>query len=214
MGGHPQKVSASKKVGGPPIARLAVLRYRHAVQIPDALRSSVLQRMRRMDRAARAVLMRAAVIGRRFSVSLLTETVSCSESKVRAALQAACALQLVGAENPPSDFYMFRHALTRDIIYAELLSVRVRSFHLKIARALERAHTTGDAQLEDLAYHFWAAGDVARAVGYNELAGDNALAVQAQGDARTYYIRARSLLEIDATAYDRLTAKLRAMDEP
>jgi predicted ATPase len=166
-----------------------------------------------MDRTARAVLMRAAVIGRRFSVPVLTATASCSESKVRAALEEACGFQLISAENPTREFYMFRHALTRDIIYAELLTVRMRPFHRSIAIALERAYPTGDAPLEDLAYHSWAAADAARALRYNEQAGDNAAAVHAQDDARTYYVRARSLLEVYSVAYERLTTKLIAMDE-
>jgi predicted ATPase len=166
-----------------------------------------------MDRVARAVLMRAAVIGRRFSVSVLTATASCSESKVRAALERACGLQLTEAESPTREAYIFRHALTREIIYAELLTSRIRPCHSSIARALERARATGDVPLEDLAYHSWAAGDAARALRYNEVAGDNAAAVHAQNDARTYYIRARSLLDVDSVAYDRLTTKLRAMNE-
>ena len=170
--------------------------------------------MRRMDRVARVVIMRAAVIGRRFPVSLLVETACAPESKVRTALEEACALQLIGAENPSGEFYQFRHALTRDIIYSEVLTVRTRAFHRSIARAIERVRVNGNAQLEDLAYHSWAAGDVTRAVRYNELAGDNAAAVHAHDDARMYYIRARSLLQIDSTAYDRLTTKLDGMGEP
>ncbi len=166
-----------------------------------------------MDRGARAVLMRAAAIGRRFSVSVLTATASCSESKVRAALEEACGLQLTAAENPTCEFYVFRHALTRDIIYEELPAARIRPFHRSIVRALERARAAVNAPLADLAYHSWAAGDAARALLYNELAGDNAAEVHAQDDARTYYIRARSLLDADSLAYERLTTKLRVMDE-
>lgn len=165
--------------------------------------------MRRLDRVARAILMRAAVIGRRFSVSVLAVTASCSESKVRAALDEACGLQLTAAETPTCEFYVFRHALTRDIIYAELPIAHIRPFHRSIAQALERARSSGSASLEDLAYHSWAAGDVARALRYNELAGDNAANVHAQVDARAYYIRARSLLEVDSLEYERLTKKLR-----
>lgn len=166
-----------------------------------------------MDRVARAVLMRAAVIGRRFSVAVLTAIASCSESTVRAALEEACELQLTEAENPTREFYIFRHALTREIVYAELLTARIRPCHGSIARALERAGADGQAPLEDLAYHSWAAGDVVRALRYNELAGDKAAAVHAPDDARTYYVRARGLLEVDSLAYERLTSKLRALNK-
>ena len=184
------------------------MRYGHGVQIPDTLRSSVLQRVRRMDRAARGVLMLAAVIGRRFPVALLAATASCPETRVRAALESACELQLIAAEDSAGEVYLFRHALTRDIIYAELVSLRMRPFHRNIARALERARSGGDVPLEDLAYHSWAAADATRALRYNELAGDNAAAVHAHDNARAYYLRALSLLEVDSTAYERVRKKL------
>ena len=166
-----------------------------------------------MDRVERAILMKAAVIGRRFSVSVLTETTSCSEVVVRAALQSACRLQLIVAENSNLDRHMFRHALTRDVIYDELLAGRVRPLHRRVARVLERARHTGNVSLEDLAYHSWAAGDLRRALRYNELAGDNAAAVHAQSDARTAYIRARSASDLDSPDYERLTMKLLAIGD-
>ncbi|HWT05896.1 MAG TPA: hypothetical protein VN224_09095, partial [Xanthomonadales bacterium] len=107
--------------------------------------------------------------------------------------------------------YSFRHALTRDIIYAELLTERTRPLHRRIAQTLERIAAGGDAPVDDLAYHSWAAGDVRRALRYNELAGDRAAAVHAEDDARTYYDRARGASAVDSRAYARLTAKLNAI---
>jgi predicted ATPase len=71
--------------------------------------------------------------------------------------------------------------------------------------------SSGDAPLDDLAYHAWAAGDVRRGVRYNELAGDRAAAVHARDDARTYYARARGLLPVESDAYARLAEKLRTV---
>jgi predicted ATPase len=165
-----------------------------------------------MDRIERAVVMRASVIGRRFHVAVLTATASCSEAQVRSALEHACALQLVVEDDPARERYSFRHALTRDVIYEELLSGRVRPLHRRIARVLEHLATSGDVALDDLAYHAWAAGDVRRGLRYNELAGDRAAAVHASDDARTYYARARGLLPVDSCVYARLTEKLRTIE--
>ncbi|MEO7039547.1 MAG: hypothetical protein ABI186_05905 [Candidatus Elarobacter sp.] len=166
-----------------------------------------------MNTIERAVVMRASVIGARFDLGVLVATVTCAEARVRAALERACSLQLIVADEPGCGRYSFRHALTRDIIYAELLSGRVRPLHRRIARALERTVAPGDASLEDLAYHFWAGGDARRALRYNELAGDHAAAVHARDDARTYYARAQSLIEIESHAYARLAKKLRAIGD-
>ncbi len=153
----------------------------------------------------------ASVIGRRFDVALLTATGSCTEAQVRVALERACTLQLIVADELDGERYSFRHALTRDVIYAELITGRTRPLHRRIVRALERIAAPADIPLDELAYHSWAAGDVRRAVRYNELAGDRAAAVYATDDAETYYSRARGVIAVESHAYARLTIKLRAV---
>lgn len=179
--------------------------------LPNVVRATVLERIRLLDRSQRSVVMCASVIGRRFEVTLLMAAVTCTQDQVRAALDRACALELVVPDGPGRQTYSFRHALTRDVIYAELITARTRPLHRRIARALERITTSSDAPIDDLAYHFWAAGDVRRGIRYNELAGDRAAGVHAEAEARTYYGRARGMSEIDSHAFARLTAKLSAL---
>jgi len=184
-----------------------VRRYRLRVSIPDAVRATILQRMQRMSDFERVVVMHASVIGRRFEFGVLVETAARPELEVRAAVERACGLDLLVADAEMHDAYAFRHALTRDVIYTELLTLAVRPIHGRIARALERAPERA-ARLERLAYHSWAAGDVRRCVKYNELAGDGAAAIAAFDDAKSYYSRARSLVAMDSPAAKRLDRKL------
>jgi predicted ATPase len=155
--------------------------------------------------------MRASVIGREFDLDVLAATATRSEEHVRLALREACKLQLLIERT--NRRYSFRHALTRDIIYAEFLETRTRPLHRRIARVLESLQRARDVPLEELAYHAWAGGDVRRALRYNEIAGDNAAAIHASTDAQRYYGRARSLIEIDSAAYRRLTEKLDAVGD-
>jgi len=161
-----------------------------------------------MRRGERAVIMRAAAIGPCFDLHLLAATVPGSEAGVRAALERACDLQLIVAEDAELGRYRFRHAITRDIVYSELQKVCTGKLHRRIARALERRGVAAALRLEDVAYHFWAGGDASRALFYNELAGDKAAAVHAREDARRYYERAQSLLAPGTRAYARLAAKM------
>jgi predicted ATPase len=194
----------------PPIPRPRAARYRGRVLIPETVRATVLGRIRLMDRTERAIVMCASVIGRRFEVAVLTEAAACGEAPVRAALERACALQLVVPEDSPA-WFAFRHALTRDVIYAELVNAPIRPMHRRITRALERSPLP-EQPLEDLAYHAWAGGDVHRALRYNELAGDRAAAIHATADAANYYARARGLFPVDSDAYARLTGKMDALE--
>jgi predicted ATPase len=181
------------------------------VVIPDAVRSTVLARMQRLDAAARAVVMRASVIGRRFDLAILVATASSPEARVRSALESAERLQLI-VRDGAGERFSFRHALTRDIVYAELQALGVRPLHRRIVRALERAAACDDVPLEDLAYHAWAAVDARRALRYNERAGDAAAALHAVADARTHYARARSVVDVDSAPFLRLSEKLRGLD--
>jgi predicted ATPase len=186
-------------------------RYRCEVSIPHVLRKTVLRRLRRLSRYARAVVTRASVVGRDFEVEVVAATATRSEAHVRSALEQACALQLLSKAGESR--YSFRHALTREIIYTEFLESRTRPLHRRIARALERMQHSRDVPLEELAYHSWAGADARRAVRYNELAGDNAAEIHASEDAQRYYGRARSLMELDSAAYRRLTQKLEAIED-
>lgn len=179
------------------------------MSIPDALRSTVLRRFSLLTRTERAVVIHAAAVGRHFSVNVLAAVAARDETAVRAVLERASSLQIVVASGP--DRYAFRHALTRGIIYDECFNGRMRALHRRITRVLEQTGNAGEV-LADLAYHAWAAGDVRRALRYNERAGDNAAAVHADGDARTYYLRARSTIALGSSAYARLTEKLQAID--
>ncbi len=148
------------------------------------------------------------MIGQRFEVAVLLHASSRKEPQIRAALEHACELELVVPENERDGSFAFRHAMTRDVIYAEAIASRTRRLHRRIARALERLVDAGDDKLDELAYHAWAARDVAGGRRYNELAGDRAAALHASDDAHAYYERARGLTALDSHAYVRLTQKL------
>ncbi len=178
--------------------------------VRDEVRAAVLRRLRRLTRAERAIVLRAAVVGRHFDLDVVAATAAHPPARVRAALHSAARLQLVVASD--RERYSFRHALTRDIVYAEALDARLRPLHRRVMRALEARARRGDRMLEDLAYHAWACGDAPRALRYNELAGDEATAMHASEDASRYYRRARSLLDVETSSYARLTRKLDAAE--
>ncbi|HEX3670734.1 MAG TPA: hypothetical protein VHT92_03420 [Candidatus Cybelea sp.] len=185
--------------------------YVRRVPVSDVLTTALLERLRRLNPAERTVLMRASVIGHRFRFAVLTATLALAEERVRAALETACALELIALETPPGDWYAFRHALIRDVAYSEFIGTRVRPIHRRIARALERCADDRGNALDDLAYHSWAAGDIARCLRYNELAGDRAVAVFAKEEAKKYYARALAFAVPDSRKYRRLSGKLAAL---
>lgn len=112
--------------------------YAGRVPIPDVLATVLLERVRRLNRTDRAVLMRASVIGPRFKFAVLSAVLRLPEERVRAALDEACALEFIIRETERGDWYAFRHALLRDIIREEFIGTRLRPLHRHITQALER----------------------------------------------------------------------------
>ena len=159
------------------------------VPLPHSLQAVVRERLSRCDAWEREVLSRAALFGRRFYVDLLAEIFADEPARYVAALKHLQEMQLIDAFEGDGMEYAFRHALTRDVIYGELLSSEAQPLHLRIAEAMS-ARADAPRYVESLAHHFWEAGALARSAPYCEGAGDAAVGVHAYEDAAIWYERA------------------------
>ncbi len=165
--------------------------------LPQTVRATLLDRLRPFDESERRVVTQAALIGRTFSLDLLAATLEADPGTLIPALRRARDFQLVEEVTPK--VFRFRHGLTRDAIYSEFLGAELQPRHRAIAIALESVPAE-QRSIEALAYHWWAAGEAARAARYNELAGDAAARIHAHEDAIAFYERA---LEFDMDALAR-----------
>src|SRR5450755_1458288 len=160
--------------------------------LPTTVRAAILQRIEPLDARDRPILTQAAVIGRRFEGDLLAQTLDATFDSLLPTLQRARRCQLVEETDAPRAF-RFRHALTREAVYDDLLAAQRRPLHERIALALEAA---GDEKaIDDLAYHWWASGDRSKALHYGERAGDIALALYEHAGAIAAYERTLALLD-------------------
>jgi DNA-binding CsgD family transcriptional regulator/tetratricopeptide (TPR) repeat protein len=172
--------------------------------LPLTIRAAVTERVMLLDSDARTILSLAAIVGRRFEAAFIAEIAERSTADVLAVLRTARELQLVDEFSTDPPTFAFRHALSREAIYADMLVSEVRPLHGRIVAALE--HAGSDESIADLGYHAWAARDAQRCVRYNELAGDQAEALHAYSDALRSYERALEGADDDATR-GRLLAK-------
>lgn len=86
-----------------------------------------------------------------------------------------------------ADTFLFRHALTREAIYQNILGLERKSLHRAIAVALKSQNSDAAS---DLSYHFHEAGEWEKAFEYARLAGERAQSLDATRAALLYFTRA------------------------
>jgi len=179
-----------------------------AVKLPTTIRGAIHERIERLEADDRAILTQAAVIGRRFDIGILAHSMGVDLSEALSALQRAHALQLIEETGDPVTF-RFRHALTREAIYGDLLAAQAQPLHRRIASVLE-ARGADERTLDALAYHWWATGDREKTLIYGERAGDFARTVHEYAGAVAAYERALALLDPQRRDAARILVKIGA----
>jgi DNA-binding CsgD family transcriptional regulator len=158
-------------------------------QIPRSVQDAVQRRVERLTPDARRLLELTAVAGRRFDFSLLQSLTGQDEAELLGLVKELIAAQLLIEES--EDRFAFRHALTREAVYSQLLSRERRRLHQTIAEALEELNAVAEElPLAELAYHFYAAGEWQPALDYASRAGERALALYAPRAAIEQFSRA------------------------
>lgn len=159
------------------------------LRIPRTVQDAVSRRSEQLSGAARELLALAAVAGQRFDFDLLLDLTRHDERTLLRLLKELIAAQLVVEAS--TDQFTFRHALTRQAVYTSLLGRERRSLHQSIAEAIRRvAEEDVGARLADITYHYFEAGDWAKAREYGERAGQRAQALYAPGAAVESFTRA------------------------
>ena len=159
------------------------------LHIPRSVQDAVQQRMDRLSEHARQVLVLAAVAGRRFDFALLQQLGDYNESQLLSLMKELIAAQLVVEESVEQ--FAFRHALTRQAVYADLLVRERKALHRSIANTMEHLYaSTLDAHMADLAYHFYEAGAWEKALEYGQRAGEQAYRLYAPHTAIEQVTRA------------------------
>ncbi len=174
--------------------------------LPISLHAIIRDRLRECSEQELAVLKRAAVAGRTFTVERLCAIFGGDPGGFQPIFERLGGLQLIDPVDAATGSYQFHHALTRDVVYAEMSPEAVRPIHLAIAEHLEGSLEAARLP-EDIAHHFWQADRSSRAAPHYEAAGDAAMAIFAYDDAAAFYGRAASGFENDAAARARVGAR-------
>ncbi|MFJ6215471.1 AAA family ATPase [Streptomyces sp. NPDC092296] len=186
-------------------------------EVPRALLQGVIHRIDQLGPQGQLLLSAAAVLGRRFPLSVLQRMTGIDDRSLLSHLHAGVAAQLVIADEPAPDWYAFHHPLTAEALLAQLTPGGRADLSAKAAESVEALHPALEGEWCALAASLHSdAGDTARAGRLFTEAGRRALAGGAIGSAVALLDRAERLLAAgpDSTARaEALEALLPALAE-
>jgi class 3 adenylate cyclase len=156
------------------------------LSLPQTVRDTILLRVERLDEDQAGILRTAAVLGPSFAYPTLVAVSGQDEAAVQTALHGFVQQQLMEAQLGVRGRYRFRHALTREAIYEDLIEPAREELHGKAAAVLRSMPETAAV---DLAHHLVAAGRWAEAVPVCIKAAEDAERRQGYSDAAELYTR-------------------------
>ncbi|MEP6753561.1 MAG: AAA family ATPase, partial [Candidatus Dormiibacterota bacterium] len=157
------------------------------IRIPRTVKDTILHRLERLSRDEIAVLSAAAVMGRSFDLTTLAEVTGVDQTAVLSAIETGVTYQLLEEDRANYGRYQFRHALTREAVYEDMVVPRRQQLHARVAEVLA---SRPDRAAIDLAHHLLLAGKFDEAVGMCVTAADDATRGRAYRDAAALLERA------------------------
>jgi adenylate cyclase len=170
--------------------------------LPESVQSVILSRLERLPAELRQVLQIASVIGRVFSRRLLHQVLD-FPTALESLIWTLEDQELIYQERTvPQVEYSFRHVLTREAVYRNVLRSHKMALHGQVAMAMEKLYEESlDEVCEQLAYHYDRAGVFDKAVMYRLRAGRKAQQEHADEAAILHLTRGLELIdELPATA--------------
>ncbi len=165
------------------------------LELSSSVYSVISSRLDRLELDTKRVLQEASVIGRAFLYDIL-EKISTLQSKVDRCLSGLERLDIIRARSvQPELEYIFKHAITQEVVYNNLLKKDRREIHERIGMVIEELFKDRLSEFyETLAYHFKQGQSVQKAVHYLMLSGEKSLKKYAVEEADRYYTEAFEIL--------------------
>lgn len=155
----------------------------------SGMKTIIQRRLAKLDAESIQTLRLAAVMGRQLDLRLLRLL------QPRLALQAWLAqCSNAAVLEIEDDVWHFAHDKLREAILDDMSPQEQAALHRRVAQALEETLAEQESQMAALAYHWGAAGDLAREEHYVTKAGEQALKIGAYQEAIAYLERAQQLI--------------------
>jgi tetratricopeptide (TPR) repeat protein len=164
-------------------------------EISSTIHGVISGRLDRLEIESKRILQEASVIGRTFFYEILNR-ITDLEQQIDLSLRSLERLDLIRARALQPDLeYIFKHALTQEVVYNGLLKKERRAIHERIGLVMEQLfHDRLPEFYETLAYHFKQSRSIIKAVNYLMKAAEKSLKRYALEEAHQYYLEGFNLL--------------------
>ncbi|HET9981857.1 MAG TPA: AAA family ATPase, partial [Ktedonobacterales bacterium] len=133
--------------------------------LPAGVRTVISGRLAQLSAPARELAAVAAMVGREFTLDILTQIGYADEESIVRALDELWQRRIVSEKG--SGVYDFTHDKLREIAYAEISAPQRHLWHRRIARALETLHADNlDPASGQIAAHYEHGGSIERSLPY------------------------------------------------
>ncbi|MFD7136492.1 AAA family ATPase [Streptomyces sp. NPDC059894] len=175
--------------------------------VSSTLARGILRRIDRLGVEGLTLLSAAAVLGRRFPLTVLQRMTGVDDRALLSHLHAGVAARLVISDEPAPDWYSFRHSTTVEALFTQLTPGQRSDLARRGAEAVQELHPRLPGEWCALVAKLRSeAGDHAAAGRLFAEAGRRALAAGALGSAVTLLSRAENLLALGTDPQERAEA--------
>jgi len=175
------------------------------LRIPPTVQAILASRIDRLPAEEKQLLQTLAIIGNEFQLRLVTEVTGKPESAITPMLAELEKREFIFEQLTADDIqYSFKHALTHDVAALLMLTEKRKALHERTAQAIESLFADRlDAHVNQLAHHYANSANIASAVKYLTLAGQQASQRSAYLEAITNLKQGLDLLKAIPETPDR-----------
>ena len=160
--------------------------------IPSTVQDVIMARVDSLPEGAKEALQTGSAIEREFTYDLIKRVKGLPEQELLSHLSVLKDSELLYERGIyPETTYIFKHALTRDVVYESILAKKKKNLHEKIGNAVEELYADRiEEQYELLAHHYGLAESWEKAVHFGRLAAEKAHKLSQFQQAVTLYEQA------------------------
>jgi tetratricopeptide (TPR) repeat protein len=156
--------------------------------IPSTIQDVIMARVDSLPERAKELLQTGSVIEREFSYPLINRVTGFPEKELLSNLSVLKDSELLYERGIyPQSNYIFKHALTREVVYDSILAKRKKKLHEEIGNAIEGLYKDNLSEhYEVLAEHYFLSENYLKGAEYSRLAGKKAEKTASLNDAITH----------------------------